>query len=75
MTDFLFPAHSTKLETVGHFAIESVMGNLDPEKYRSIRNATMLAYEKDPNSIWYGNSYNFEIGAENILEQKCNENG
>lgn len=27
--DFLFPAKPTKLETVSHFAIEGVMGNLD----------------------------------------------
>jgi len=26
MTDFLFPASSNKLETVGHFSIEGAMG-------------------------------------------------
>ena len=30
--DFLFPAAPTKLETVGHFAIEGVLGNLHPEQ-------------------------------------------
>ena len=29
MTDFLFPAKPTMLETVGHFAIEGAMGNID----------------------------------------------
>ena len=31
--DFLFPAKPTKLESVSHFAIEAVLGNLDHEKY------------------------------------------
>lgn len=29
MTDFLYPEKPTKLETVGHFAIEGVMGNVE----------------------------------------------
>jgi hypothetical protein len=28
-TDFIFPAHSIKLETVGYFAAEGAMGHLN----------------------------------------------
>lgn len=31
--EFLFPEKSTKLESVAHFSVEAVQGNLDPEKY------------------------------------------
>ena len=34
--DFLFPDKPTKLEAVGHFAIEGVLGNLDPETHQIV---------------------------------------
>ena len=49
MLDPLFPAKPTKLETVGHFAIESVMGNLDAETHKMIMNDDMIAYETAQN--------------------------
>tara|TARA_B110000305_G_C18941927_1_gene404357 strand:- start:140 stop:253 length:114 start_codon:yes stop_codon:yes gene_type:complete len=33
------------LETVGHFAIEGVMGNLDAETHKMIMNDDLIAYE------------------------------
>ena len=42
-TDFLFPAKPTKLETVGHFAIEGVMGNIDD---KIVTPEMMIEYEK-----------------------------
>ena len=47
MLDQLFPAKPTKLETVGHFAVESVMGNLDAETHQMIMNDMMIAYEAE----------------------------
>jgi uncharacterized protein YbjT (DUF2867 family) len=44
-TDFLFPAKPTKLETVGHFTIEGVMGNLDSETHKIVSPEMMIAYE------------------------------
>ena len=49
MLDPLFPAKPTNLETVGHFAIESVMGNLDAETHKMIMNDDMIAYETAQN--------------------------
>lgn len=42
--DFLFPAKSTKLSTVAHFAIEGVLGNIES---KIIRNDDMILFEKD----------------------------
>ena len=44
--DFLFPAKSTKLESVGHFAIEGVMGNLDPVEHKIINDVDFIDFEK-----------------------------
>ena len=44
-TDFLFPAKPTKLETVGHFCIESVMGNLDSETHKVVGPDMLIAHE------------------------------
>ena len=43
--DFLFPAKPTKLETVGHFAIEAAMGNLDAASHQLISHDLMVAHE------------------------------
>lgn len=44
--DFLFPAKSTKLESVGHFAIEGAMGNLSPEEHKIINSEDFIEFEK-----------------------------
>ena len=44
--DFLFPAKSTKLESVGHFAIEGVMGNLDPVEHKIMNDVDFIDFEK-----------------------------
>lgn len=44
--DFLIPAKSTKLDSVGHFAIEGAMGNLDPEKYKVVGPEAFMEFEK-----------------------------
>lgn len=44
--DFLFPAKSTKLESVGHFAIEGAMGNLDPEQHKIVSPEAFIEFEK-----------------------------
>jgi len=43
--EFLFPAHTTEINTVGHYAIEAVMGNLDHTESSIISNETLNAYE------------------------------
>lgn len=42
--DWLFPAHSVKLSTVTHFAIEGVLGNLEE---KIITNDMLLKYEEE----------------------------
>ena len=48
-TDFLFPAKPTKLETVGHFAIEGVMGNLKSHEIKDgiVSPEILIEYEQN----------------------------
>eukprot|EP00347_Sterkiella_histriomuscorum_P014571 403360372 len=43
-TDFLFPAHSTQLSTVAHFAIEGALGKNDT---KILTNETLIKYENE----------------------------
>lgn len=43
--DFLFPAKSTMLSSVGELAIEGAMGNLDPEQYKIVTSEDFIEYE------------------------------
>jgi len=43
--DFLFPEKSTKLESVGHFAIEGVMGNIDADTNQIVTPEMFIEYE------------------------------
>ena len=45
--DFLFPAKSTKLESVGHYSIEGAMGNLDQNKHRIVTPEDFIEFEKN----------------------------
>lgn len=74
-TDFLFPAKPTKLETVGHFAIEGVMGNLDSETHKIIGPEMLIEYESKweaKNRIdswtWFSYDNKIELVYLNILQ-------
>lgn len=43
--DFLTPDKPIKLESVGHFAIEGVMGNLNPEANQVVTSEMFLQWE------------------------------
>ena len=45
MIDFLFPEKSTKLESVGHFAIEGVMGNIDADTNQIVTPEMFIEHE------------------------------